>query len=274
MVKKIFFDQTDMDQMFVYALGVQGSKCSELGECFYTASKIIEGEIETWVSAWTDIARRIENLAKNAETKDHHVSAREAYLRAFTYYRTAEYGLRANDTRWMESFNSARSCFRRSMEMQDFPVEAIKIPFENKSLPGYFARPDNSGNRRPTLIMGGGTGFSEAAEDLFAFGVPAGVIRGYNLLLIDLPGQGITSQDGLFMRADVEVPVKSAVDYLFSRHDVDPSRIAIEGMGAGGYNATRAVAYEKRITASIANSPVADAMSLPRLGTSGCSAGT
>jgi pimeloyl-ACP methyl ester carboxylesterase len=262
MVKKIYFDQTDMDQMFAYALGVQGCKCSELGECFYVASKISEEDIETWVRAWTETAIRIENFAKNAETKGHRVSAREAYLRAFTYHRMAEYGLRANDTRWMKSFNSARSCFRRSMEMQDFRVEVINIPFENKSLPGYFAIPNDNRNKRPTLMMGGGTGFSEAAEDLFAFGVPAGVSRGYNILLIDLPGQGITPLDGLFMRADVEIPVKSVVDYLFSRKDVDTSRIAIEGMGAGGYNAARAAAYEKRINASIANSPVADAMSI------------
>lgn len=262
MVKKIYFSQTDMDQMFVYALGVSGNKCSEFGECFLTASRINETDIETWVNTWTETAKRIESLAKDAEAKNHLVSAREAYLRAFTYYRMAEYGLRANDPRWKESFTSARVCFRKSMAAQDFPVEIVNVPFENKYLPGYFIRPDSSGCKRPTLIMGGGTGFSEAAEDLYAFGALAGVSRGYNILLIDLPGQGITSWDGLFMRGDVEVPMKAVVDWLCSRSDVDSARIAVEGMGAGGFNATRAVAYEKRIGASIANSPVANVMAM------------
>ncbi|MDQ3913008.1 MAG: hypothetical protein M3305_14820 [Actinomycetota bacterium] len=44
----------------------------------------------------------------------HGVSAREAYLRAFTYYRTATLCLHANDPRFRATWELIRSCFRRA----------------------------------------------------------------------------------------------------------------------------------------------------------------
>jgi pimeloyl-ACP methyl ester carboxylesterase len=58
----------------------------------------------------------------------------------------------------------------------------------------------------------------------------------------------------LTYRPDWEVPTRYAVDYVLSRSDVDPKRLALSGHSMGGYFAPRAVAYEKRITAVIANS--------------------
>ena len=58
----------------------------------------------------------------------------------------------------------------------------------------------------------------------------------------------------LTYRPDWEVPTRYAVDYVLSRSDVDPKRLALSGLSMGGYFAPRAVAYEKRITALIANS--------------------
>jgi pimeloyl-ACP methyl ester carboxylesterase len=58
----------------------------------------------------------------------------------------------------------------------------------------------------------------------------------------------------LIYRPDWEVPTRYAVDYVLSRDDVDPKRLALSGHSMGGYFAPRAVAYEKRITAVIANS--------------------
>jgi pimeloyl-ACP methyl ester carboxylesterase len=58
----------------------------------------------------------------------------------------------------------------------------------------------------------------------------------------------------LTYRPDWEVPTRYAVDYVLSRSDVDPKKLALSGHSMGGYFAPRAVAYEKRITAVIANS--------------------
>lgn len=86
----------------------------------------------------------------------------------------------------------------------DPPVEPCPIPFEGKSLPAYFLRPDSSGRQRKTLIMiGGGDTF---VEDLILYIGPAALKRGCNVLVVDLPGQGILPSEGLPMRPDAEGP--------------------------------------------------------------------
>ena len=63
------------------------------------------------------------------------------------------------------------------------------------------------------------------AEELYFWGgAPVATRRGYHVLLIDQPGQGITPFDGLYTRADAEVPVRAMVDYLCSRQEGEPSR--------------------------------------------------
>ncbi len=254
--QKIYFKNPDMDFYFMLALGYQSHRGSEYGECFYAASRIKEGDIESWIKAWTDMAKAVEKDAEGSVASGHKVSAREAYLRAYTYYRVASIGLRPSDPRFRETCDRLRASFKKSAALHDVPLEPVEIPFGTQWLPGYFMRFDASDKKRPTLIMiGGGETF---AEDLYFWAGPAGVSRGYNVLIIDLPGQGMTPFDGLYYTVDFEKPVGTVVDYLFTRNDVDTSRIAISGISGGGYMVTRAVAYEKRIGACIASTPIDD----------------
>ena len=112
---------------------------------------------------------------------------------------------------------------------------------------GTFVRPDESSRKRPTIIIG-----DNASEELYYWVAPPAVERGYNALLVDLPGIGLNSLRGLGFRADTEVPVKAVIDYLCARSDVDPARIAAYGGGeGGGYIMARAVAHEHRIAACV-----------------------
>ena len=108
----------------------------------------------------------------------------------------------------------------------------------------------------PTLIMVGGG--ETCAEELYFWIGPAGVRRGYRVLMVDLPGQGGTPFDGLFFRTDSEVPIKAVVDYALSRPEVDAERLAVFGISGGGYMVSRAVAFGKRIKACIASAPIVD----------------
>jgi len=53
-------------------------------------------------------------------------------------------------------------------------------------------------------------------------------------------------------RPDYEVPGGAAYDYVASRKDVDPKRVAIMAYSMGGYYAPRVAAFEKRYAACIA----------------------
>src|ERR1700737_1518956 len=59
------------------------------------------------------------------------VSAREAYLRASNYYRTAEFFLHGNpeDPRLLSTWGNSRTSFRQAVQLMDTPVEEVLIPY-------------------------------------------------------------------------------------------------------------------------------------------------
>lgn len=240
----------DMDFYLLWALSYVSERGGEPGELLAVASLIDEGDPGPWVSAWLELARRTERRAAGSRA-----SAREAYLRAFTAYRTATFYLKPRDPVFRETCRDFERCFQAAAERSDFPLSRVSIPFEAADLPGYWLRPTRT-SRRPTLIMiGGGESFR---EDLYFWAGAAGVRRGYNVLLVDLPGQGGTPFSGLALRADAEKPIGAVLDFVLSQADVDPQRVAIHGLSGGGYFVSRAVAYERRLAACIANTPIVD----------------
>ena len=257
--RHIYFKNYELDYFLQYALACQTYQGSAYGECFSAASQVHEEDLESWVKAWTTIAQKVEADGRKAEAAGHRVSAREAYLRAATYYAVAMVCVSPRDSRFREIYGTFRTAFRRSVAFHKIPLEIVTIPFEGKSLSGYFWRATKSAEKRPTIIM---LGDRFAEEMYFWGGAPAAIRRGYHVLLIDQPGQGITPDDGLYTTASAEVPVGAMVDYLSSRNDVDPAHIALYGVAAAGYMATRAVAFEKRISACIADAPLDNMESL------------
>ncbi|MGH7278407.1 MAG: alpha/beta hydrolase family protein, partial [Candidatus Rokuibacteriota bacterium] len=57
-------------------------------------------------------------------------------------------------------------------------------------------------------------------------------------------------------RPDYEVPVGRCIDYLLTRTDVDPARIAVCGSSLGGYYAARAGSKESRLAAAISHGAI------------------
>ena len=82
----------------------------------------------------------------------------------------------------------------------------------------------------------------------------AAIQRGYSCLTFEGPGQGaLIREQHLPFRPDWETVVTPVVDYLLTRPEVDPARIALMGISVGGYLAPRAAAFEQRLVALIAN---------------------
>src|ERR1700678_3813326 len=226
------------------------------GELYSTARRVVDRDVESWTVEWTGTAERVEAVAHSSLSGGHVVSAREAFLRASLYWRTGLFYLESKDPRQLAMYHRPRSCFRQASALFDPPIEPVSIPYENgKTLPGYFMRASATGGPRPTvMILGGG---DTTCEELYDFGGGAAAVRrGYNAFLWEGPGQvgAFAADKTLTYRPDYEVPTRYAVDYVLSRNDVDPKRLALAGNSMGGYFAPRAVAFEKRITAVIANS--------------------
>ena len=90
-------------------------------------------------------------------------------------------------------------------------------------------------------------------------GAAGATARGYDCLTFDGPGQGYALwKQGLHFRPDWEKVITPVVDFSLGRDTVDPERIALLGISQGGYWVPRAVAFEKRIAAAVADPGVVD----------------
>ena len=250
------FKTPPFEFMFQWVLGMQTNGGSEVGESFYAASLVAENDPRSWVAAWTTVARLVEQRAAAALAGGHTVSAREAYLRAYVYNRAALAFINPFDAAAKPTWQHAVDCFRRSAALADPVVEPVSVPCGGIDLPGYFVVPADGQAKRKTLIMiGGGDTY---VEDLYLIIGPAAVKRGYNLLIVDLPGQGGLPFDGLYMRPDTENQIPQVVDYALSRPEVDGAKLAAYGISYGGYILPRALSVERRIQATAVCSVLSD----------------
>jgi pimeloyl-ACP methyl ester carboxylesterase len=139
----------------------------------------------------------------------------------------------------------------------DPPIEPVSIPYEGTTLHGFYMRGKSKARRRPLLILVNGSDGS--LLDLWLWGGAGGTARGYDCVAFDGPGQGYALwKQKLYFRPDWEKVITPVVDFALSRPDVDPKRITIQGISQGGYWVPRAVAFEKRIAAAIADPGVVD----------------
>ncbi|MGE5602229.1 MAG: alpha/beta hydrolase family protein, partial [Nitrososphaerales archaeon] len=124
-------------------------------------------------------------------------------------------------------------------------------PYHGKELPGYFYRAKAGGIRRPTLIVVGG--IETFAEDLYFMVAPAALRRGFNVLAVDLPGQGLNPAQKLYLEARSDRAVRAVVDYAVAHPEVDTGHLALFGFSWGGHIALKGAVNEPRIKALIAN---------------------
>lgn len=167
------FRAKPFDFMFQWMIGSSTTGGAEIGEAMYAASRIPDGDGEAWYREFAELGARVAERADASAAAGHRVSAREAWLRAYVYYRAAPLFLNPRtDQRYRAAYETARVLFRKGAELLDPPLEPIAIPYRSAELPGYIASPtDGSEPRRaPTLLMiGGGDTF---VEDLYYYIVP------------------------------------------------------------------------------------------------------
>jgi pimeloyl-ACP methyl ester carboxylesterase len=251
---KYYFDQPEFEGQFLRALDTIFFGGADVGECFATASRILEGDENAWHTEWYRTGERVYNLGMASRAAGHTVSARQAFLRAATYFRSAMVFLYRPplDPRFVDAFQRQRDAFRQAAELFTPAIETIAIPYEGTTLPGYFLTPDGGRTPRPTLIIT--DGYDGTVEELYFAGGAAALQRGYNCLTFDGPGQGgALIEQHLYFRPDWENVVRPAVDYALTRPEVDPHHIALMGRSWGGYLAPRAATAEHRIAALIAD---------------------
>jgi len=254
---RVRISNEDMDYLFQVVLGYHPHGGASYGELFRAASKVEDGEPESWISAFRKMGERIERLATGLEALGR-ASAAPTFLRAFTGYRTAAFLMnpKTDFERFSNTVESFVRCFRKAIPSFGCSCEPVRIPYEDNYLSGYFYGVEEQSAPRPTvLIVGGGDTY---AEDLHFWSGAAGPGRGYNVLSLELPGYGLSPTRGLYLLAGLEAPMRAAVDYALAKPQVDSDALALYSISGGGYAVTRTVATERRVRAAIATTPIYD----------------
>ena len=136
-------------------------------------------------------------------------------------------------------------------------AERIEILYEGTTLPGYFSRSGAAGEPRRTLIFNNGSDGSVVGA--WTDGIACALARGWNAMTFDGPGQNAALvRQGLPFRPDWETVITPVVDFLSARLDTDGDKLALLGVSQAGYWVPRALAYEHRIAAGVADPGVVD----------------
>lgn len=230
---------------------------SEMGEIYKVCSSLEEkvGNWAAWFSAWNEMGEKVAALGEKAEKDGHLQTASAAYMRACNYIQIGERLLQPRTPESRKAYARSVDLFKKGAPHHPFfSIEPVEIPFENgKSLPGYFIkRKDSTADFKwPTVVFFDGLDITKEMQ--YFKGVPELIKRGMACLAIDGPGNGESIRfRGMPLRYDYEVAGTAAVDYLETRKDVDPNRLAVMGVSLGGYYAPRCAAYERRFKACVA----------------------
>lgn len=208
-----------------------------------------EGDNERWWSEWTAMAQRIEGFGDVEEEKGHRLTSGAYYLRAAIYYFCGERFVPPSERKW-ETYRSCLRCFRKGIERRYPQIERVEVPYEGTTLPAWLLKADVVG-KAPAVVMF--DGLDNAKEMSVLFGGVEIARRGIHVLAIDGPGQGEALRlQGIPSRYDYEVPAGAAYDWLATRAEIDPKRVAVMGFSMGGYYAPRAAAMDPRFAACVA----------------------
>ena len=201
---------------------------------------------EEWLPAWSRRAAVHEHLGQVALAAGCGLSAGEHFTRAGVCYHFAKF-VAVDDYEAMRgAHRKAIECRQAALPHIDPPGERVQIPYEGTHLYGILRKP--RGVERPPIVVMC-MGLDSAKEEMDAY-ESVFLARGLATLAFDGPGQGEAEYE-LRIRGDYEAPVKAVVDFVETRSDVDASRIGLWGVSLGGYYASRAAAFEKRVRACI-----------------------
>jgi len=254
----LFKDPT-FEYVFLVGLGRAYQQAGNVGKILWLTRQVRDGDHETAYQAFKRAGDEAAAIAGNSSRAGHREGARQAFLWAQNYYDSAMYFVdgSADPARLVPTWELLYDCWLKSIPLFRVPVEAVLIPYEDTHLHGFYFKASGGASKRPLLILVNGSDGS--LLDMWTWGAAGAVTRGYDCLTFDGPGQGYALwKQRLFFRPDWEKVVTPVVDFALSRPDVDPRKIAIQGISQGGYWVPRAVAFERRIAAAIADPGVVD----------------
>ena len=256
-----FFDDPDFDFETRLALGATAYGVGDPGSVLATVAGIADGDRPGWFAAWSQRGDRFSALG-DASSDGDPPGAMWAYLSASAAYSQALGAVDGlprdqTDAVMLPTFRSSRRAWDAMIDASDGRFVRVEIPYEGSTLPGYLLRPDATGAARPTFVMTNGS--DGPLSSLWSSGAAEALARGWNAFVYDGPGQqSLLFEGGVPFRPDWEAVLTPVVDTLVGRADVDSSALTAYGISQAGYWLPRALAFEHRFVAAVADPGVVD----------------
>jgi S-formylglutathione hydrolase FrmB len=253
------FGHDDFQFGLEIALGACQRGAADAGEVLVTAARIKDGDADAWVREWTAAADAVERAGRDAAAAGRRVSALSHLRRAATYLATALDQIAASHQQdgKLALWRRQRACWEQIVDLSG--GERIAIPYEDATMPGFFFRaPDAAaGEPRPLVVVNNGS--DGATSHMWVQGGAAAAERGYHWMTFDGPGQQeMLFERGVPFRPDWEAVLTPVLDAMTARGDVDGDRIAVIGVSQAGFWVPRALAFEHRFAAAVADPGVVD----------------
>jgi dienelactone hydrolase len=235
-----------------------GGEMSEIDEACRPLRELTQRNVRddaaeqgAWVQHWGVLADKLEKFAARDASARHTLSAGKKYLRACVYWLTAERMASHASPQKLSMYHSMVRCFDLGVRLRNEPIEFVKIPYHDTTLPALLYRAPGGG-RSPAMIHF--DGFDVNKEWMFLCGIAREfALRGISTLMVDHPGVGAALRlQGMPVNYDSERWARAAIDWLEQRDDIEATRIGVVAMSLGGYYAPRAAAFEKRLAACVA----------------------
>lgn len=230
------------------------------GEVLRIATQIIPHDFESVYSAFYYMAEQVNDIAQSVNVTKDPYSAREAYFRAASYYRGADFFLLGNqtdpriDSLWVQQL----AAFDKAIALLDIPGERFTVKAHGDSIGdheaiGVFYAAQSEGWKEATPSILVGNGYDGSQEESYHQACLEILARGMNCVTYEGPGQPtVRRQQGIGFVSDWWSAVTPVVDYLSTRQEVDMSKLALVGISFGGTLAPRAASHDHRFSAVVA----------------------
>ena len=177
--------------------------------------------LEEWYRAWTKLSAIAIDSSK--------------YMHAAYYDRMAEFFLKQSDSRKSPLYDKCIEEYHKAFEQFGIEYEVYEVPYEKGFLKCIRMTPENY--KQTVLVCGGYDSFIEE----FVLQVHKFVQKGFDVILMEGPGQGDCVRQKIYFKESFELPVASVLDYF------GVTSCTMVGISWGGYFALRTAAFEKRI---------------------------
>jgi hypothetical protein len=220
------------------------NRASGFFESLAVAELVREAHRQLWISDWFRIADDYRAFAETARKDGSVPVAREAWLCALTALEVVRSVSCPGDVDGADLADKIDYSLRGFVHDAGPAIERVAIDcLDEAALAGLFFPARRQGPSAPVVICVSDDGVT--LDSMMSRLLPVSLSRNLSFLFVDAGNSSVRRP------VKPEDALQCCLDYLASRPDVDPGRIAVYGEGGGAVHASHLALSDRRIVAAV-----------------------